>query len=115
MANRNLFRRLGLADEVAAPALAPAWAKLRQPKTLRRMLLAAGPVLVLAGALFVYATGGRYVSTDDAYVHAGKLTVATDVSGIVANVAVTESQKVEKGQVLFTLDQEPFQIALAGA
>jgi membrane fusion protein (multidrug efflux system) len=70
---------------------------------------------VLAGALFVYATGGRYISTDDAYVHAGKLTVATDVSGIVANVAVKESQQVDKGQVLFTLDQEPFQIALAGA
>jgi membrane fusion protein (multidrug efflux system) len=115
MANRNLFRRLGLADEVAAPTLGPALAKLRQPKTLRRVLLTAGPVLVLAGALFVYATGGRYVSTDDAYVHAGKLTVATDVSGIVANVAVKESQKVDKGQVLFTLDQEPFQIALAGA
>ena len=111
MANRNLFRRLGLADEVAAPTLA----KLRQPRTLRRVLLAAGPVLVLAGALFVYTTGGRYISTDDAYVHAGKLTVATDVSGIVSNVAVHESQKVEKGAVLFTLDQEPFQIALAGA
>jgi membrane fusion protein (multidrug efflux system) len=115
MANRNLFRRLGLADEVAAPALAPALARLRHPKTLRRVLLMAGPVLVLAGALFVYATGGRYISTDDAYVHAGKLTVATDVSGIVANVAVKESQQVDKGQVLFTLDQEPFQIALAGA
>jgi membrane fusion protein, multidrug efflux system len=115
MANRNLFRRLGLADEVAAPALAPALAKLRHPKTLRRVLLTAGPVLVLAGALFVYATGGRYISTDDAYVHAGKLTVATDVSGIVADVAVKESQQVDKGQVLFTLDQEPFQIALAGA
>ena len=55
------------------------------------------------------------MSTDNAYVHAGKLTVATDVSGIVADVAVKESQKVEKGQVLFTLDQEPFRIALAGA
>src|SRR5882724_10482881 len=115
MANRNLFRRLGLADEVAAPALAPALARLRHPKTLRRVLLTAGPVLVLAGALFVYATGGRYVSTDDAYVHAGKLTIATDVSGIVANIAVRESQQVEKGQVLFTFDQEPFRIALAGA
>src|SRR5258708_15479985 len=111
MANRDFFRRLGLADEVTAPTLA----KLRHPKTLRRVLLTAGPVLVLAGALFVYAPGGRYIPTDDAYVHAGKLTVATDVSGIVANVAVKESQQVDKGQVLFTLDQEPFQIALAGA
>ena len=111
MANRDFFRRLGLADEVAAPTLA----KLRQPRTLRRLLLALGPIVVLAGGLFAYASGGRYVSTDNAYVHAGKLTVATDVSGIVANVLVKESQTVEKGQVLFTLDQEPFRIALAGA
>ena len=111
MANRDFFRRLGLADEVAAPTLA----RLKQPKTLRRLLLALGPIVVLAGGLFAYTAGGRYVSTDNAYVHAGKLTVATDVSGIVADVAVKESQKVEKGQVLFTLDQEPFRIALAGA
>ena len=111
MANRDFFRRLGLADEVAAPTLA----KLRQPKNVRRLLLALGPVVVLLGGVFAYTTGGRYVSTDNAYVHAGKLTVATDVSGIVADVAVKESQKVEKGQVLFTLDQEPFRIALAGA
>ncbi len=111
MANRDFFRRLGLADEVAAPTLA----KLRQPKTVRRLLLALGPIVVLAGGLFAYTAGGRYVSTDNAYVHAGKLTVATDVSGIVADVAVKESQKVEKGQVLFTLDPEPFRIALAGA
>ena len=111
MANRDFFRRLGLADEVAAPTLA----RLRQPKTLRRLLLALGPIVVLAGGLAAYTAGGRYVSTDNAYVHAGKLTVATDVSGIVADVAVKESQKVEKGQVLFTLDQEPFRIALAGA
>src|ERR1700730_3047519 len=111
MANRNLFRRLGLADEVAAPTLA----KLRQPKTLRRVLLTAGPVLVLAGALFVYTTGGRYISTDDAYVHAGKLTVRPELPAIVSNVAVNESQKVDKGEILFTLDQEPFRIALAGA
>jgi len=111
MANRDFFRRLGLADEVATPTLA----RLRQPRTLRRVLLALGPVVVLAGGLFAYTAGGRYVSTDNAYVHAGKLTVATDVSGIVADVAVKESQKVEKGQVLFTLDQEPFKIALAGA
>lgn len=111
MANRDFFRRLGLADEVAAPALA----QLRQPRNIRRLLLALGPIVVLLGGLFTYTTGGRYVTTDNAYVHAGKLTVATDVSGIVADVAVRESQKVEKGQVLFTLDQEPFRIALAGA
>ncbi|MEA2811636.1 MAG: hypothetical protein QOJ17_5777, partial [Rhodospirillaceae bacterium] len=42
MANRAFFRRLGLADEVATSTLA----KLRQPKTLRRVLLTLGPALV---------------------------------------------------------------------
>src|SRR5215468_11360504 len=111
MANRDFFRRLGLADEVAVSPLA----KLKQPKILRRVLLTLGPLAVLGGALVLYLSGGRFVSTDDAYVQAGKVTIATDVSGVVANVAVHESQKVEKGQVLFTLDQEPFRIALAGA
>lgn len=131
MANREFHRRLGLADEVAAPTpdstpegtpapkrtstLSRLSAKLKGPKPLRRALLALGPIAVLAGGLYAYTAGGRYVSTDNAYVHAGKVTVATDVSGIVANVAVHESQQVEKGQVLFTLDQEPFRIALAGA
>lgn len=137
MADRNSFRRS--ADEVTAPVPAAndadqlAAEKLlqrfdtaaarpkdkakegRKPRNLRRILLILGPAVVLAGSLFAYMTGGRYISTDNAYVHAGKLTVATDVSGIVANVAVHESQRVEKGQVLFTLDQEPFRIALAGA
>ncbi|MCA0249251.1 MAG: HlyD family secretion protein [Proteobacteria bacterium] len=125
MASRNSFRRTDLADEVPAPepASVPAPARVsiaarlkrRRPHNLRRILLMLGPVVVLAAGLFVYMSGGRYVSTDNAYVHAGKLTVATDVSGIVANVAVHESQKVEKGDILFILDQEPFRIALAGA
>src|SRR5260370_8194832 len=104
MANRDFFRRRGLADEVAAPTLA----KLRHLKTLRRVLLTAGPVLVLAGALFVYVTGGRYISTDDAYVHAGKLTVATDVSGTVSHVAVHKSQKPNPAEGLSPLHPAPF-------
>ena len=137
MADRNSFRRsadgvtapvpaANDADQVAAEKLllrfdtAAARPKdkakeRRKPGSLRRILLILGPAIVLAGSLFAYMTGGRYVSTDNAYVHAGKLTVATDVSGIVANVAVHESERVGKGQVLFTLDQEPFRIALDGA
>lgn len=87
----------------------------RPVPVLRLVLLFAVPLLAAGGAGWWWLSGGRYVSTDNAYVHAGKLTVATDVSGIVADVAVHESQRVSKGQVLFTLDQEPFRIALAGA
>jgi hypothetical protein len=35
---------------------------------LRRVLMIGGVVLVAAISLVVYLTGGRYVSTDDAYV-----------------------------------------------
>jgi membrane fusion protein (multidrug efflux system) len=63
----------------------------------------------------MYLTGGRYVSTDNAYVRADKVTVSTDVSGIVAEVPVHENQVVEKDQVLFRLDDEPYRIALVGA
>ena len=100
-----------------APATAqPAIAKpARRPAGLRRLLLVAGPLAVIVGGLYVYLTGGRYVSTDNAYVQADKLIVSTDISGIVAEVAVRNNQTVARGQVLFHLDDQPFRIALAGA
>lgn len=82
---------------------------------LRRMLLALGPVVLLAGGLAMYLDGGRYVSTDNAYVRASKINLTTDVAGIVAAVEVRDNQRVERDQVLFRLDQEPFRIALSGA
>jgi len=82
---------------------------------LRRIAMIWGLALILAVALFFYLTGGRYVSSDDAYVHAAKLMVSTDVSGLVASVNVHEGQTVKKGDVLFTLDPKPFQIALDNA
>jgi membrane fusion protein (multidrug efflux system) len=63
----------------------------------------------------LWLTGGRYVSTDDAYVHAQKLAVSTDVSGLVKEVDVKEGDVVKKGQVLFRLDPVPFQIAVMNA
>jgi membrane fusion protein (multidrug efflux system) len=77
-----------------------------------RLLMLAGVVIVAVGGLAFWLTGGRYVSTDDAYVDANKLMVSTDVSGIVADVDVKEGQKVHTGDVLFRLDPKPFKIAL---
>lgn len=82
---------------------------------LRRFLMLGGVVVVLGASAAMYLTGGRYVGTDDAYVKAAQLTVTTDVSGIVASVNVHEGQRVKKGEELFKIDAEPFQIALANA
>lgn len=82
---------------------------------LRRLLMFGGVGLFLSIAGALYLTGGRYVSSDNSYIRANKLMVTTDVSGMVQSVRVREGQQVTAGQVLFTLDPEPFQIALDNA
>jgi membrane fusion protein (multidrug efflux system) len=79
---------------------------------LRIPLMLAGPIVVLLGAAYWYLTGGRYVSTDDAYVQAARVQVSTDVSGRVVAIDVKDNEKVNTGQMLFRLDPRPFQIAV---
>ena len=79
---------------------------------LRRIGMIWGVSIIAALALYFYLTGGRYVSSDDSYIHAAKLMVSTDVSGLVKDVDVHEGQNVKAGDILFRLDPQPFQIAL---
>ena len=72
------------------------------------------PLALVAGA-YEYVTGGKVMSTDDAYVEADKVDVSTDVSGIVKDVGVTENRHVEAGQILYRLDPSQFQIAVDNA
>ncbi|MCG8547401.1 MAG: HlyD family secretion protein [Alphaproteobacteria bacterium] len=93
-------------------SLSVLFSRLKRPGFIRYALLIMGPlVLALVGAYY-YAIGGQYVSTENAYVKADKIAISTDVSGRVSKVNVEENQLVKKGDVLFELDQEPFQIAL---
>jgi membrane fusion protein (multidrug efflux system) len=87
----------------------------RRTRLLRNALMLGGILVVLAASTAFYLTGGRYVGTDDAYVKAAQLNVTTDVSGQVASVEIHEGQHVEAGDILFRLDPEPFEIALANA
>ena len=90
--------------------------KLRPSRRhLRKPLMLGAPLLVAAIAFFMWYTGGRYVSTDNAYIHAPKLVVSADVSGIVSDVLVHEGQAVHKGDVLFRIDPRQFQIAVDNA
>lgn len=105
----------------AAPPIAPrastptAAQRAARARILRPLLMLGGVVVVAIGSFFYWLHGGRIVSIDNAYVRASKLSVATDVSGIVAAVAVKEGQRVKKGDLLFSLDPAPFRIAVAGA
>jgi membrane fusion protein, multidrug efflux system len=79
---------------------------------LRYALFALGAIVLVVGSGYYWLRGGRYVETDDAYVQANVLNVATDVSGLVQRIPVHEGERVKQGQVLFTLDPTPFQLAV---
>ena len=66
-------------------------------------------------ALYWYVTGGKVMSTDDAYVNTEKVGISTDVAGIVQAVNVTDNERVRAGQVLYRLDPRQFQIAVDNA
>jgi membrane fusion protein (multidrug efflux system) len=81
---------------------------------IRWALFALLPIVAIAGAYW-YVTGGRVMSTDDAYVEADKVGISTDVSGIVQDVDVRDNAHVSAGAVLYRLDPRQFQIALNNA
>jgi membrane fusion protein (multidrug efflux system) len=83
----------------------------KRGKLIRWGLFALLPVALLIVGYW-YVTGGRIMSTDDAYVEAEKVGVSTDVAGIVKDVEVSENEHVKAGQVLYRLDPQQFQIAL---
>ncbi len=87
------------------------WRAARRRRLARWILLPLGPVVVVAGGVAVYLAGGRIVSTDNAYVQATKTAITTDVSGLVAEVAVRNNDAVAAGQLLLRLDDEPFRLA----
>jgi membrane fusion protein (multidrug efflux system) len=82
---------------------------------LRWGLMSGGAAAVIIGGGAFWLSSGRWVDTDDAYVQADSMTMSTDVSGIVASIPVHEGQAVSKGDVLFSLDPQKFQIAVDNA
>jgi membrane fusion protein (multidrug efflux system) len=79
------------------------------------MLLIAVPLLLAIGGGIFYMLGGRYISTDNAYVGAQKVLITPDISGKVLDIKVREGMHVKAGDELFALDPQPFQLALAQA
>ncbi|TWB11591.1 membrane fusion protein (multidrug efflux system) [Nitrospirillum amazonense] len=107
------------AAEAAEPSsvhvLAPA-AQKRSPR--RRLFAGLGAVVLLAGlgyGGYRLVTGGRYVSTDNAYVNADAAQVTSSVDGTVRAVPVVDTQSVKKGDVLVLIDDTDARIALAQA
>ncbi|HEY4030960.1 MAG TPA: HlyD family secretion protein [Caulobacteraceae bacterium] len=82
---------------------------------VRWPLLIGGPVIVLAVVAWFVLTGGRYQSTDDAYVQAARTPISANVSARVIELDVKDNQQVKKGDVLFRLDPRDFKVVEAQA
>ena len=82
---------------------------------LRWLLMGGGVVVALIAALVYYLLTGRYVSTDDSSVQAAQTSISANVPGRVIELDVHDNQVVQRGQVLFRLDDRSFRIAVEDA
>lgn len=97
----------------------PVAAELSEPKSERRwgriVALLSVPLLLVAVGAYLWMTSGRFVSTDNAYVQQDKISVSADVGGRIVEVRAAENARVNKGDILFRIDPEPYRIAVEQA
>jgi len=100
--------------DVREPSNAKSMLRFDRRRWTRWCLFALLPLALLIGCYW-YVTGGRIMSTDNAYVNAETVGIAADIDGFVKEVDVTDNQHVAAGQVLYQLRPLKFQIALDSA
>jgi multidrug resistance efflux pump len=76
-------------------------------------LLVVAVALVAGRSLWSYYQTAPW--TRDGHVRADVVTIAPDVSGLVSEVLVRDNQTVKRGDVLFRIDPDRFELALAQA
>ena len=87
-----------------SPAIVAQPAKISRRQSLRQLAFAAGLIAAVVGGGWYgeyWWTTGRFIeSTDDAYVGGNVTPLAPHVDGFVADVLVTDNERVHAGQVL---------------
>ena len=80
---------------------------------MKRLILLVGiPVAAIVAVVVFYLAGGRYASTDNAYVQSALILVSPEISGVVKSVAVSENQLVKAGDPVLQIDDAAFKVAL---
>lgn len=104
-------------NDDTATSSPPAGLRIRSPgrQYTRPLLLVAVPGLVVLAGLAMWLQGGRFASTENAFVRADIAQIAAEVQGRVTEIAVREHAQVKAGDILVRLDPEPYRLALAKA
>ena len=90
--------------------------RMRVHAGLVRLLLLVGvPGVVIVGGLFIWQLGGRYITTENAYLKADIVQIAPEIAGRVVEVAVRDHAHVNAGDLLLRIDPQPYKLALLGA
>ncbi len=98
-----------VAAEAAATPCEPV-----QPTSYRRQAVLAATVILLV-LLIWWGSGYILAYTDDAYLTSDIISVTPEVSGPVETVGVSDNQWVKRGTPLFSIDPEPFRLAVEQA
>ena len=95
-----------------SPQLAEAQPALpTKPYAKLRLAIVAAMALIIAGAIY-WALNNRYITTDDAYVNAHVIHIASQVSGQVEQLPINNNDYLKKGSPLLTLDLRPFTLRI---
>ncbi len=102
-------------EEAAELAKASGEARKAKRSRIRTIAMLIVPAILLAAGLYLWLTSGGSESTDNAQVKTDIVSVTAQVTGPVIEVGVKNGEHVKKGDVLFKIDPEPFQVALEQA
>ena len=79
------------------------------------LLLILGPLVIAGISAWVWLQGGRYVTTDNAYIKANIASISPEISGKVIESLPHDNERVSRGQVLFRLVRTPHEIEVTRA
>ena len=82
----------------------------RGQSDLRSVMFVLIPIGIIGGAMLY--VGGKTISADQAHVSTRYVGISAEIPGRVFDVDVANNQRVTRGQVLYRLDPQPFEIAL---
>jgi membrane fusion protein, multidrug efflux system len=106
-----------MTGEIAADA--PKLGKIGKIKVrkglLRTILMLIVPALLVLGGGYYWLTSGASVSTDDAAIKQDIVSVSPQVNGQVVQVFVRNGAHVNRGDLLFRIDPQPYRVALEQA
>lgn len=84
-------------------------------KSLKIILWIVVLAALLVGVTIYWQYQVRHPSTDDAYVQAHVVNIAPQINGPILTINIKNQQFVKQGDLLFTIDPAPFEIAVQNA